>query len=106
VTGTPATEGIVPHQGRGDLAGFPPQDEGEPMSLAPLCAVCQRLRPLREGHMICAAFPDGIPAPLLEGRADHRRPYPEDQGIRFKPDWGAPEDVLAAVRGGEVWIGY
>lgn len=33
----------------------------------------------------CAAFPRGIPEPILLGEADHRRPYPGDHGIRFTP---------------------
>ena len=69
---------------------------------APLCLVCQRLRPVREGRLVCAAFPHGIPDDLLDGRADHRSPYPGDQGIRFEPDWDAPREVLRQLRGGVV----
>lgn len=70
------------------------------MSLPPLCVACQRLRPFRDGRMICAAFTNGIPTPLLEGLADHRQPYPGDRGIRFEPDWAAPAEVLAELPGG------
>jgi hypothetical protein len=63
----------------------------------PLCVACQRLRRPVRGRWACAAFPDKIPAPLLNASADHREPYPGDQGIRFEPDWGAPAAVLALV---------
>jgi hypothetical protein len=53
----------------------------------PLCLLCQRLWARPSGGLACAAFPESIPAPLLDGQADHRKPYPGDQGIRFEPDW-------------------
>ncbi len=68
-----------------------------PSERLPLCLACQRLRRPVRGRLACAAFPGGIPAPLLGASADHREPYPGDQGIRFEPDWGAPESVLARV---------
>jgi hypothetical protein len=70
-----------------------------PSSTLPCCAFCQRLLANRAGTWCCRAFPKGIPAPLIEGRLDHRDSYPGDQGIRFEPDWGAPNVVLSEVRG-------
>lgn len=34
----------------------------------------------------CAAFPDGIPQKIINGRFDHRKPYPGDHGIRYQED--------------------
>ncbi len=69
-----------------------------PSQTLPLCVACQRLRPYRRGQWSCLAFPDGIPDAFLNARADHREPGPGDRGIRFEPDWAAPEVVLDQVR--------
>lgn len=37
-----------------------------------------------EEGLTCDAFPDGIPDNIIFG-FDHRKPYPEDQGIRYEP---------------------
>jgi hypothetical protein len=68
-----------------------------PSDSYPLCLICQRLRPSKGRRLTCAAFPSGIPATLLDGKADHRQPYPGDQGIRFEPDWDAPREALALL---------
>ena len=65
----------------------------------PQCIFCQHYR--RNGERsTCAAFPEGIPAPILDAEADHRYPYPGDRGIRFarRPDvdpglWRMTRDV-------------
>lgn len=33
----------------------------------------------------CAAYPDGIPLPILGGDVAHDRPLPGDHGIQFAP---------------------
>jgi hypothetical protein len=47
----------------------------------PLCLACVHLRP----GLTCGAFPDRIPVAILDGRVDHRQPYPGDHGIQFEP---------------------
>lgn len=52
---------------------------------APICAVCKHRRgDLRDPK--CDAFPDGIPNEILLSKADHRKPFPGDNGIVFEPE--------------------
>lgn len=50
---------------------------------APECLECKHLYDDEKPGLRCAAFPDGIPEPIIFGRS-HREPYPEDNGIRFE----------------------
>lgn len=68
-----------------------------PAELLSCCVLCRHLRVGPSGRWACAAFPDAIPADLLDGRADHRRPYPGDGGIRFEPAADGPATVLALL---------
>lgn len=52
--------------------------------MPPMCYVCIHVHQ-GEGWS-CAAFPGGIPAKIIDWRADHRSPIPGDHGIRFEQD--------------------
>ena len=44
------------------------------------CATCASY----EGGHKCKAFPDGVPQDILDGKNDHRKPYPGDHGIQYE----------------------
>lgn len=56
------------------------------------CVRCKHLL----SNARCAAFPEGIPADILENRHDHRRPYPGDNGIRFESEEQAAPAAVSA----------
>ncbi|HEY0009670.1 MAG TPA: hypothetical protein VGB55_13160 [Tepidisphaeraceae bacterium] len=75
--------------------------------MLPLETQCDRCRHLITGTFRCTAFPAGIPieilAPDVEAdrlAADHRQPFPGDQGIRFeaRPGQRHPLEVIADQR--------
>jgi hypothetical protein len=57
------------------------------MTILPQCFSCTRLN---IGHITCAAFPDGIPDPILRGTHDHRKPFAGDHGILFEQRHDSP----------------
>jgi len=51
----------------------------------PLCNSCAHLERSESSLGTCRAFPRGIPKEIFLGKADHRKPFPGDHGIRFEP---------------------
>lgn len=51
---------------------------------APVCVACRHLNRRDPTGWTCAAFPDGIPTPILMAANDHSQPYRGDHGIQFE----------------------
>ncbi len=47
------------------------------------CFSCKHYKPNELG-MACKAFPNGIPAEIADMQFDHRKPFPDDQGIQWE----------------------
>jgi hypothetical protein len=60
----------------------------------PICVGCAHFKPAA-ATLVCVAYPAGIPDAILRNVADHRRPQPGDQGIRFRPK--SADDAAYAV---------
>ena len=62
-----------------------------------MCHYCRHKHPrgTLPGEPSCAAFPAGVPHPILDHEVDHRQPYPGDSGIRFEARPDARADDLA-----------
>lgn len=53
--------------------------------MAPICYGCAHLLQYDYPELKCKAFPDGVPMPIVDGAADHRKRYEGDNGIVFSP---------------------
>lgn len=54
------------------------------MQIISQCSVCKHFNAVNRERETCAAFPDGIPADVLNNVVDHRRPVKGDHGIRYE----------------------
>jgi hypothetical protein len=45
------------------------------------CVSCAR----KARGPICEAYPDGIPEEILNGKVDHKTPFPGDNGLVYLP---------------------
>jgi hypothetical protein len=50
-----------------------------------MCYNCKHFTPdAPGGPFVCEAFPDGIPAAIVESVTDHREPVEGDRGVRYE----------------------
>lgn len=51
--------------------------------ITPACCTCRHRS--QTDVLTCAAFPAGIPTPILRGENDHRSRYDGDRGVMYDP---------------------
>jgi len=50
----------------------------------PQCMNCTHFKRFRPGQVgVCTAYPDGIPAAIMENAVDHRQAVDGDHGVRW-----------------------
>lgn len=54
------------------------------------CSTCQRLHRHNLNGETCEAFPRGIPREIVDGKHQHRAPFPGDRGLQYVKIKGAP----------------
>lgn len=59
------------------------QTEGGSEDVGAICFYCKRLNKATPDKMTCEAFPNGIPGDIIVWKADHREPFPGDNGKTF-----------------------
>lgn len=67
-------------------------DFGAVLSEIQMLSPCVNCAHKHMGRSSCAAFAAAIPADILDGTNDHRKPYPGDNGITFEPLPDTPTD--------------
>lgn len=50
----------------------------------PMCLYCKHFDTEKQTGLSCEAFPERIPDKITQSQFDHRKAYPNDNGIRFK----------------------
>lgn len=56
----------------------------------PICISCRHFdMTVVDGDLACRAYPDAIPASILENLVDHRQPFAGDGGVQWEQDPGA-----------------
>jgi len=58
-------------------------NELEKVIYSPVCAICKHLTDAT--NKTCKAFPKEIPKTIWDGGNNHKKPYPNDNGISFEP---------------------
>ena len=48
----------------------------------PLCNTCKHFI---NNTLTCKAFPERIPNDILDGKANHKKPFEGDHGIQYEP---------------------
>ena len=54
------------------------------MTITHQCGFCRHFEGHKGTMSFCTAFPEGIPAVIINNEFDHSSPYPNDHGIRFE----------------------
>ena len=69
------------------------------MIIGSQCSVCARYyakKSHEQGVSMCEAFPAGIPDAIFFNEANHKVPYPGDNGLQFVPKPDESPDETAA----------